>query len=78
MDANHRGGLPGPVEACVEALCQKGCRSVHETIARLERGEVLPETLGLSQAERRVVLEELRSIMAVYGATCTGVWPAGR
>ena len=78
MDANHRGGVPGPVEACVEALCQKGCRSVHETIARLERGAVLPETLGLAQAERWVVLEELRSIMAVYGDTCTGVWLAGR
>ena len=70
MDANNRaGGAFDPVEACVEALCLKGCRSVYETIARLECGETLSETLGLSHAECRLVLAELKAIMAVYGET---------
>ncbi|MCU0934917.1 MAG: hypothetical protein MUF66_02335 [Gammaproteobacteria bacterium] len=71
MDANRGGdGAPDPVGASVEALCLKGCRSVLESIARLERGESLPEVAALGVAERTAVLRELRSIMAVYGDAC--------
>jgi hypothetical protein len=71
MDANRGGdGVPDRVQASVEALCLKGCRSVLESIARLERGESLPEVAALGVAERQAVLGELRSIMAVYGDTC--------
>ena len=58
------------IAACVEALCEKGCRSVRADIAALEKGKVLPETKGLDRATRLKVLKELKAIMAVYGDTC--------
>lgn len=71
MDANRGGdGAPDRVSASIEALCLKGCRSVRESIARLEQGHVLPEVAALGPAERQAVLKELRSIMAVYGDAC--------
>jgi len=71
MDANRGGGgARDRVGASIEAFCLQGCRSVRESIARLERGEVLPQVAALSPAERHVVLQELRSIMAVYGDAC--------
>ncbi len=54
------------IGACVESLCEKGCREVWGVIAALERGEVLPETAPLPEPERRVVLQELKEVMAVY------------
>ena len=62
---------PKRVEHSVEQLCQKGCRAVWKDIDTLERGESLPETLGLSAAEVRVVVDELKAIMAVYEGTCS-------
>ncbi len=58
------------VEARLEAICQKGCRTVQLDIARIEQGEDLPETRGLTAEERRVLLAELKQIMAVYGDSC--------
>ncbi|MEW8043192.1 MAG: hypothetical protein G8D28_02580 [gamma proteobacterium symbiont of Phacoides pectinatus] len=58
------------VETCVEALCNQGCREVRGYIARLEQDEPVPELLGLSAQERRLVLAELKSIMSVYGDAC--------
>ena len=60
-----------PVEHAIEVLCHKGCRQVWREIVALERGEVLPETEGLSAKEQRLVLQELKSIMAVYGDRCS-------
>lgn len=62
--------LPHMVEACVERICQKGCRAVWGEIERLERGEVLPEVAGLDGDQRAAVLAELRSVMAVYAGRC--------
>jgi len=59
------------VEHCIEAICGKGCRQVWGQIAVLERGEQLPETEGLSREETAVVLAELKTIMAVYGDSCS-------
>jgi hypothetical protein len=59
------------VEHCIEALCQKGCRQVWREIDALERGLPLPETKGLSTQEKKAVLAELKTIMAVYGARCS-------
>jgi hypothetical protein len=59
------------IEARLEAICQKGCREVWQDIARLERGEPLPETHDLSVEERRWLLDELNAIMAVYSGRCT-------
>ncbi len=60
----------GPLDAVIEALCRQGCRQVRLSMARLEQGEDLPETHGLTAAARLEVLSELRTIMAVYGETC--------
>jgi len=62
---NHR-----LVEQCVEKLCHKGCRAVWADIDALEAGEVLPEVRGLSRAEVRAVVGELKAIMAVYEGSC--------
>ena len=51
---------------CVEQLCAEGCQSVRAYIARLERGEPVPQVADLSHEERQQVLAELRAIMAVY------------
>lgn len=62
--------VPERVEACLEALCLRGCRSVLRDIERLARGEAFPEVAALDPEERRRLLEELRSIMAVYEGAC--------
>jgi hypothetical protein len=66
-------GQPGPftrVEARLETVCQRGCRQVRLDIAALEGGAEIPETLGLAPEERRLLLAELRAVMAVYGDAC--------
>lgn len=57
---------------CIEVLCQKGCKEVSLIILALERGEVMAETKELNENELQAVLQELKSIMAVYreGGTC--------
>lgn len=58
------------VEARVEAVCLKGCRQVRRDIAHLESGAEIPEVRGLTPDERRLLLAELKQIMAVYGDSC--------
>ena len=58
------------VEACVEAICNKGCRTVRQDISLLEQGEKLPEVAKLTEGECSQVLKELKNIMAVYGDSC--------
>lgn len=58
------------IDQGIEQLCQKGCQSVREDIRLLERGVILPEIQDLDEMGRRLVLKELRSIMAVYGDVC--------
>ena len=65
---NHR-----LVEQCVEKLCLKGCRAVWSDIDALEAGERLPEADGLSPAEVKLVVAELKAVMSVYQGTCAAV-----
>lgn len=58
------------VDACLEALCAKGCRRVRQDIAALEAGADLPEVSALSPKQRDLLLVELKEIMAVYGDAC--------
>jgi hypothetical protein len=58
------------VEAVIEALAELGCRAVLEVIEALEQGRTLPETRDLEPDEAHRVLEELKSVMAVYGDRC--------
>jgi len=59
------------LESRLEALCEKGCRRVWQDIDALERGEDLPETRGLGAEERRLLLRELKQVMAVYADRCS-------
>ncbi len=58
-----------PVDSCVEAMCQKGCKTLWADIEALQNGIALPEVESLSNLEREQVLVELKAIMAVYGNT---------
>jgi hypothetical protein len=56
------------VNECVESLCRSGCAAVRATILALERGQNVVQVEGLAPDERHAVLEELKTIMAVYDA----------
>lgn len=58
------------IEDRVESICARGCQQVHADIAQLEDGGELPETEGLSEPDRALVLAELKAVMAVYGDRC--------
>lgn len=59
------------VEACLERLCNKGCRSVWGDIEALEAGRPLAETRGLEPHEIRRLIRDLKEIMAVYEGNCS-------
>ncbi|MES9947127.1 MAG: hypothetical protein B6D77_18530 [gamma proteobacterium symbiont of Ctena orbiculata] len=63
------------IEPYIEAICEKGCKSVREDMRLLSQGVVLPELKDLDEIARQMVLKELRSIMAVYGDGCPVVQP---
>lgn len=54
------------IDRCVETLSLRGCTKVCEVIRLLEEGTPLPETTELTEDEREAVLNELKSVMAVY------------
>lgn len=54
------------VNALIDRLCAEGCTVVQEHILALERGEEHPAYAHLDAAGRRLLLAELRAIMAVY------------
>ena len=58
------------IDQCVESLCNQGCSRVTGYIAALRAGQEFPEVAELSGEERRLVLEELESIMAAYDGSC--------
>ncbi|WP_457676289.1 hypothetical protein [Thiolapillus sp.] len=59
------------VDQAVEALCHKGCKALWTEIERMESGEILPELRSLDETQRRQVLAEIKSIMAVYKGSCS-------
>lgn len=54
------------ISDCVDTLCEQGCTSVRQAIRRLSSGQAPTEASRLSAAQRRELLRELRTIMAVY------------
>jgi hypothetical protein len=58
------------VEACVDSLCEQGCNRVNACISALQNGEDFPEVAGMSATDRRVLLQQLVEIMAVYDGSC--------
>jgi hypothetical protein len=65
----HRSALDS-IDEVLEAVCRRGCRYVLDLIARAERGQVPADMASLSPPDRRLVLSELKSVMAVYGGAC--------
>ncbi len=58
------------IQDCIDAICAKGCQAVRDDVLQLERGQRPPEAAELDGEELQTVIRELKSIMAVYGATC--------
>jgi len=56
------------INACVERICDLGCSRVYQTIKLMEQGEAVPELKGTNEKTHPAVLEELKTIMAVYDA----------
>ena len=54
------------ISQCIEVLCQCGCDAVRATISAMESGAVVPQVEILTEEERRLVLNELKAVMAVY------------
>ena len=54
------------IDQRITQICELGCTRVTEIIIVLEQGQIAPETDGLLDAERALVLDELKAIMAVY------------
>jgi hypothetical protein len=57
------------IDACVERICSRGCRAVHQVLENLRQGHGVEALEGLSRSERAAVTAELESVMAVYGST---------
>lgn len=58
--------FPKHIQDCIEVLCDQGCNSVRKVISAMEAGQQPPEAESLSNDEHLVVLNELRSIIAIY------------
>jgi len=61
--------MTNQIELFLEQICEQGCRSVNKVIKQLEKGEVIEITMDLNELEQKILLNELKSIMAVYGET---------
>jgi hypothetical protein len=59
------------VDHAVEALCQKGCKALWTDISLMEDGKILRELEGLDKDQRKQVLLEIKTIMAVYEGSCS-------
>ena len=58
------------VDACVEHICNKGCREVRKDILIFEKGGTPQGAEPLTAKQKSLVLAELKTIMSVYGAEC--------
>lgn len=54
------------IAQCIEILCQCGCSEVRAVIKRIEANQSVAQLEGFTVQERRLVMEELKAIMAVY------------
>lgn len=67
--------LPTHLQLIVESLCKDGCIAVNAYITSIENGEAPPVMQDLTVAESKLVLRELKSIMAVYDRRNTDSLP---
>jgi len=54
------------VSRCLDSVCEKGCTAVNSAIQMLETDTPVPEADTLNVEEKQCLLQELKSIMAVY------------
>ena len=61
------------IDSCLEDVCLQGCQAVNEIIQALEKKQEIETVKHLSVIQRRILLQELKKIMAVYADTnsCT-------
>lgn len=57
---------PQAVTEIVESLCNEGCKAVRGYIDQLEQNYPIDVLASLNEREKQQVLNELKSIMAVY------------
>ena len=57
------------IEDTVEVICQRGCRYVNSLLADPQKLAACDDLDRLDERERGQVIEELRSVMAVYQTT---------
>ena len=50
----------------LEVICQSGCDTVNATIEAMEKDQSISAVKDLDSDEKKVVLRELKAIMAVY------------
>lgn len=56
----------------VEKICHQGCKTVYQCIDKMEKSEDFAEISELDEAQRKIVLKELKDIMDVYdGKLCS-------
>jgi hypothetical protein len=69
---NLEGINMSKVDELVETIAQRGCIEVNQLLLRLESGKIPEDLKNLSDAERLYVLDELKSVMAIYeGGVCS-------
>lgn len=61
--------LPDHLQPVIERICALGCQQVNECIDQLKNGRDPQHTRNLTPEDKRRVLTELISIMAVYNPT---------
>lgn len=61
--------MTNQIELVLEQICEQGCRSVNKVIKQLETGGRIELTRDLNESQQKILLKELKSIMAVYGET---------
>jgi hypothetical protein len=57
------------IDACLEHICQQGCRVVNHIICQLEQGEYVENIQHLNAEQRQKLYQELKNVMAVYAET---------
>lgn len=60
--------MDGKIQTAVTDICEQGCVFVREAIALLAAGKDPLPAQSFGEQERAAILEELKTIMAVYDA----------
>jgi hypothetical protein len=57
------------IDLCIEQICEQGCRYVNQVIEQLEKNKIMDRLNHLNFVQQKILLRELKSIMAVYADT---------